>query len=98
MPLSKVLILPGSLDFELAIQDLPPPPGWQQEAAKRGGEIALIGTVGGFGMMEAVPISRFHEYVYDGELDERQEEIDAHHEAIESAQSRLILPVGYAVD
>lgn len=80
--LSDVLILPGSLEFELAKRDLPPPPGWRQFAAKTNGEMALIGRAGQCGMLEAVSLQRFAEYCNDGELDERQEELEAEEEEI----------------
>lgn len=77
MAFKSGLILPGTLEFVLASQALPPPPGWQDEAAKRSGEVALIAPVGHGGLMEVVPVARAWEYAYDGELDQRQEEIEA---------------------
>lgn len=70
------LILPGTLEFALATQSLPPPPGWKDEADRTNGEMALIAPLGGSGLMEVVPLSRAWEYAYDGELDERMEEIE----------------------
>lgn len=69
------LILPGTLEFYLASQDLPPPPGWKDNLA-RSEEIAYIAPLGQSGLLEAVPISRAWEYAYDGEMDERQAEIE----------------------
>lgn len=70
------LILPGSLAYALATQSLPPPPGWKQEADRKGGEVAMIAPLGHGGLLEVVPLSRAWEYAYDGELDARQAEID----------------------
>lgn len=74
--LSDVLLLPGSLEFEIAKRELPPPPGWRQFAEKTNGQMAMIGLPGQFGLLEAVSLQRFDEYCNDGELDARQEEID----------------------
>lgn len=70
------LILPGSLEFALVSQSLPPPPGWKQEADRKGGEVAMIAPLGNGGLLEVVSLSRAWEYAYDGELDARQEEIE----------------------
>lgn len=70
------LILPGTLEYWLASQELPPPPGWQHFAAKTNGEMALIGLPGQGGLLQAVTLDRFYEYVYDGELDEREQELE----------------------
>lgn len=69
------LILPGTLEYWLASQELPPPPGWQHFAAKTNGEMALIGLPGEGGLLQAVTMDRFYEYVFDGELDAREDEI-----------------------
>lgn len=75
--MDSALILPGSLEYALALQHLPPPPGWGAMAAKTNGEMALIGTVGGNGLMEAVTLERFLEYANDGELEAREAEVAA---------------------
>lgn len=74
--MSAGLILPGTLEYYLASQSLPPPPGWEDEAKRKSGEVALIAPLGQGGLMEVVPLSRAWEYAYDGELDSRQEEIE----------------------
>lgn len=73
--LSDTLILPGSLEYNLAIQDLPPPPGWLEDARKTGGEMALVALPGSNGLLQAVSLDRAYEYIEDGELDARQEEL-----------------------
>ncbi len=83
----SVLILPGTLEFAIATQALPPPPGWQAEADRTGGNMALIAPLGNGGLMEVVPLHRAWEYAYDGELDERMDEIEA-----EASESDLWLP------
>lgn len=70
------LILPGSLEWDLAVREIPPAPSWRAMADKTNGEMALIALPGNHGLMEAVPMNRFWEYCYDGELDARQDEID----------------------
>lgn len=72
-----VLILPGSLAWQLAIEELPPPPGWKQEADRTNGDMALIGMPGEHGLLQAVSPDRFWEYMHDGEADCRQDEIEA---------------------
>lgn len=74
--LHSELILPGSLAWKLALENLPPPPGWRQEADRTGGEMALIGLPGQHGLLQVVPMARYWEYVHDGEADLRQEEIE----------------------
>lgn len=70
------LILPGSLAYHLAIQELPPPPDWEAKAHKSGGEMALIAPLGTDGLLEAVSLDRAQEYIHDGELDQRMDEIE----------------------
>lgn len=70
------LILPGSLAWNFAVQDLPPPPGWGETAAKTNGEMALIGLPGEHGLLQAVTMDRYWEYIHDGEADDRQDEIN----------------------
>lgn len=70
------LILPGTLEFYLECQELPPPPGWLNELHKSGGERAIIAPLGTNGMMEVVTLDRAMEYMHDGELDQRMDEIE----------------------
>ncbi len=76
------LILPGTLEFNLALADIPPVPTWRAEAERTNGETYLICRSGSLGLMEAVSRQEWLEYVNDGELDERQTEIDAHDDAL----------------
>lgn len=71
------LILPGTLEFDLALAEIPPVPTWRAEAERTGGETYLICRSGEFGLMEAVDKATFEDFCYGGELDERQSEIDA---------------------
>jgi hypothetical protein len=77
------LILPGTLDFALALAEIPPVPTWRKEVERTNGETYLICRAGSLGLMEAVSRQEWLEYVNDGELDERQDEIDAHDAALE---------------
>jgi hypothetical protein len=71
------LILPGTLEFSLALAEIPPVPTWRKEAERTNGETYLICRAGSLGLMETVDCQTWLEYCYDGELDERQAEIDA---------------------
>jgi hypothetical protein len=77
------LILPGTLEFNLALAQIPPVPTWRKEAERTNGETYLICRAGSLGLMEAVDRKTWLEYVNDGELDERQDEIDAFDAALE---------------
>lgn len=70
------LILPGTLEFDIALTSIPPVPTWRAEAERTGGETYLICRSGEFGLMEAVDRQTFEDYCYGGELDERQRELD----------------------
>jgi len=76
------LILPGSLAWNIALDELPPPPGWRKEADRLGGDMALIGLPGEHGLLQAVPMARYWEYIHDGEAEERQDEIEASDDVI----------------
>lgn len=69
------LILPGSLAYQMAIQDLPPPPDLK-DTVDSGGEVALIAPLGCGGLLKAVPLDRALEYMHDGELEQRMDEIE----------------------
>lgn len=69
------LILPGSVAYAVALATMPPAPTWEAEAGE--GNTYLICRAGSQGLMEAVDYATWLEYVNDGELDERQDEIDA---------------------
>ncbi len=77
------LILPGSLEFDLALADIPPVPTWRANFERANGEGYLICRAGSLGLMESVSYQEWLEYCNDGELDARQAEIDAHDEALE---------------
>ncbi len=77
------LILPGTLEYALALQEIPPVPTWRAMADRTNGEMALIAPVGGNGLLEAVSLDRFYEYCNDGELDARQAEMEELDEQME---------------
>lgn len=71
------LVLPGSIEFALTLQHLPPPPDWRAAVDRSAGETVFIAPLGGGGLLEAVSLERALEYANDGELEARQDEIDA---------------------
>lgn len=71
------LILPGSLAYSIALTEIPPVPTWRAEADRTNGETYLICRAGSQGLMESVGYKEWIDYVYGGELDERQDELDA---------------------
>lgn len=77
------LILPGTLEFAIALSEIPPVPTWRAEFERANGEGYLICRPGSLGLMESVDRKTFLEYCNDGELDQRQAEIDEHDEALE---------------
>lgn len=77
------LILPGTLEFSIALSEIPPVPTWRAEFERANGEGYLICRPGSLGLMESVSRKEWEEYCYDGELDERQVEIDQHDEELE---------------
>jgi hypothetical protein len=44
--------------------------------------MALIGLPGEHGLLQAVPMARYWEYIHDGEAEERQDEIEASDDVI----------------
>ena len=78
------LILPGSLEFDLALADIPPVPTWRANFERANGEGYLIVRPGSLGLMESVTRQEWEDYVYGGEFDERQAEIDEHDAALEN--------------
>lgn len=76
MSMASDLILPGTLEFSLALQEIPPVPTWRAHAEQSNGQTYLICRSGSMGLMEAVDRQTWLEYVNGGELDERQAEID----------------------
>ncbi|MFQ4134761.1 hypothetical protein PGN35_000405 [Nodosilinea sp. PGN35] len=77
------LILPGTLEFDIALAEIPPVPTWRAEFERQNGETYLICRPGSMGLMEVVNRQQWLEYCNDGELDERQLEIDDHDDALE---------------
>ncbi|MCU0525163.1 MAG: hypothetical protein MUF72_10090 [Elainella sp. Prado103] len=74
------LILPGDPEFNLALAT--PPPNWQQEAARWGGEFAFIVRAES-GLLEPCSFAELDEYLEGGEYDERLATIDDDEEAFD---------------
>lgn len=70
------LILPGTLEYSIALTEIPPVPTWRAQAEQTNGDTYLICRSGQFGLMEAVTKKEWEDYVYGGELDQRQDELD----------------------
>lgn len=70
------LILPGTLEFSIALTEIPPVPTWRAQAEKSNGDTYLICRSGSLGLMEAVTRKEWEDYVYGGELDDRMDEIE----------------------
>lgn len=70
------LIKPGTLEFRLVLEDLPPPPGWQQEAARTNGRIAIICEPGEFSLPKLVEIPEWQEFVMDGAAEKKEAELE----------------------
>ncbi|WP_156119957.1 hypothetical protein [Leptolyngbya sp. KIOST-1] len=68
------LILPGTVAYAVALTEIPPVPTWRAEAGQE--KTYMICRAGQQGLMESVTYKEWADYVYGGELDERQEEID----------------------
>lgn len=77
------LILPGTLAYSIALTQIPPVPTWRQEAERTNGETYLICRPGSQGLMEAVSYKEWVDFMEGGELDARQEEVDALDEELE---------------
>jgi hypothetical protein len=77
------LILPGTLEFDLALAEIPPVPTWRKDFERANGEGYLISRPGSMGLMESVSYLEWLEYCNDGEFDERQREIDEQDAALE---------------
>lgn len=70
------LILPGSLEFYLSSNELGLPPGSTDYVNACSGECAFIARPGSGGLLEAVSLKEFEEYLNDGEHDLRQAELE----------------------
>lgn len=63
-----MLILPGTLAYALAIEELPLPPGWEQMAHKAGGQVSIVAIPGTGGIMRCVSWGEAEEFVEDGQF------------------------------
>lgn len=87
------LILPGSLEYLLAEQELGLFPGAMDLVNQMAGEVAFICRPGNGNLLEAVTLKEFEEYCNDGEADARQAELEeqwALEDAIFESQCQLI--------
>lgn len=71
------LILPGSLEWLIAMEDVGLYPGWLEQVHKLSGEVAFVARPGSCGLLEAVSFEEYEEFCNDGEADARQAELDA---------------------
>ena len=72
--LESSLILPGDPLFDETLGIFPP--DYQEIANQTGGDFALIVRAEGSGLLEAVPWQEAVEYMYGGELELREEELE----------------------
>ena len=70
------LILPGSLEYMVASWEIPVFPGAMDFVNRTNGECHFICRPGSGGLLEAVTLEEFEEFANDGELDERQDELE----------------------
>lgn len=70
------LILPGSLEYLLASEEIGLFPGAMDFVNRTSNECAFISRPGSGGLLEAVTLKQFEEYIHDGEMDERQDELE----------------------
>lgn len=70
------LILPGTLEYMLASANLGLFPGAMNYVHERSGDVAFIARPGSGGLLEAVSLDEFQEFVNDGEADVRQAELE----------------------
>lgn len=73
---SSPLILPGTLEYALALQDIPPVPTWRAAMLSGNGEAYVICRSGSQGLMETVSRADWIDYCEGGELDQRMDEIE----------------------
>lgn len=71
------LILPGSLEYLLASDEIGFFPGAMDYVHRTGNECAFISRPGNGGLLEAVSLKEFEEFMNDGEMDARQDELEA---------------------
>lgn len=69
------LILPGDPLFDETLGIFPP--DYQELAHQTGGDFALIVRAEGSGLLEAVPWQEAVEYMYGGELELREQEMES---------------------
>lgn len=70
------LILPGSLEYQIAQEELGLFPGAMQAIHQASGEVAFVSRPGSGGLLEAVSLAEFAEYMNDGEFELRQAELE----------------------
>lgn len=70
------LILPGSIEFLIASDEIGLFPGAMDYVHDCGNECAFVARPGNGGLLEAVTLKEFQEYMNDGEMDARQDELE----------------------
>jgi hypothetical protein len=60
------LLYPGSIAFDFAVENLPPPPGWYGEAHRRSGDMAILGDENG--LLRMVSRTEYWENLFDNPL------------------------------
>lgn len=70
----KDLILPGSVEYEVALGTLPF--GWRHDAHRLSGECAFVAD-GETGLLRTVSTREMWDYVFSGEYDERLAKTDS---------------------
>jgi len=63
------LILPGSLEYQIALESLPLPPDWERWAQRTNGNFSIVVIPGTGGIMRCVDHAEASEFVGDGEFD-----------------------------
>lgn len=71
------LILPGTLEYQIALDELPLPPDWERWAARTNGNFSIVVIPGTGGIMHCVEHRESAEFVGDGHFDTVCEEVDA---------------------
>lgn len=71
-----MLLLPGTIGYQIALQELPLPPDWEKWAHRTNGNFSIVTIPGTGGIMRCVENNTAAEHVGDGEFDFLCQEID----------------------
>lgn len=72
-----MIILPGTLEYQIAIEHLPLPPDWERWAARTNGDFSIVVIPGTGGLMRCVPHEEAAEFTGDGEFDAEVQAIES---------------------